>query len=320
MDTALRSLEKIEFSLIHFQLEFQETYRVGPEAALRLRRDLRRAAKFALGAAEFSDSRSRESFQSLFDPPLPDDPVALKRYQRPGPPFAIIPDPDTWINYEAGDLFDLRIAFWGRGIQYLSEFGKVLSGMGSSGFHRGEGIFELNSIVGEDPVGNRLQIWESGEDWETLAPPICDATWWLSRIESLSGGLWMKIVTPARLISRGRPLFKAEFHQLFPFVLRRVTSMIYACYGVEPISEPARLLGAVKRVEEVSNTLAWHDWRILEGKNHKQDLGGLCGELRLRGEALEEISSILYLGSLMNLGKGAAFGAGCYCLQVDCQV
>jgi hypothetical protein len=46
-----------------------------------------------------------------------------------------------------------------------------------------------------------------------------------------------------------------------------------------------------------------------------QDLGGIIGSVRLEGETLQSVFGILRVGSLMNVGKGAAFGAGCFRLR-----
>ena len=62
----------IEYSLVHFHLEFLEPYVLSLETLLRLRRDLHAAGRQVLG----------DRYGSLFDPALPLDPVALRRHQR----------------------------------------------------------------------------------------------------------------------------------------------------------------------------------------------------------------------------------------------
>ena len=44
----------------------------------------------------------------------------------------------------------------------------------------------------------------------------------------------------------------------------------------------------------------------------KRVLGGVIDELVVEGEDLGNFSWLLNLGALMNIGKGAAYGAGCY--------
>jgi hypothetical protein len=72
------------------------------------------------------------------------------------------------------------------------------------------------------------------------------------------------------------------------------------------------LLATADGVHEVQNALRWQDWRTLEGGVAAQELGGIIGSVRLEGENLQSLFGILRVGSLMNVGKGAAFGAGCF--------
>lgn len=309
-----RELQGVDFALIHFQLEFQEAYRVSWEVLLRMRRDLLQAAHLAL-PRNASPADAIDRFSALFDPPLPVDPVALRRHQRPGAPFAILPAPDSAGEYEAGDLLEFRIVFWGSGIQSIGDFARTLRALGRLGLHRGEGQFELAAILAEDAAGNRSRIWREGENLEDLAPPLCNALWWLESDPSGGGALDLEFVTPSRLMSRQKPVFRPSFDKLFPFILRRVTSMMHTHCGVEMTVEPQSLLRIAVRVETQVNRLRWEDWRTLTGEEMAQDLGGIRGLLRLEGDALAEIFWVLRLGSLLNVGKNAAFGAGHYRLR-----
>lgn len=300
-----RKLREVEFVVAHFQLEFQDSYRMTAEVALRLRRDLHQVARHALAIRDFA---------ALFDPPLSSDPVALRRHQRPGPPFVLLPSGGEPGLFEPGDQFDLTVVFWGDGVRRLGDFAMVLKCLGPLGLHRGEGPFELVSIEAEDPAGVRLPVWRGG-DLSRLAPPISDACWWLETCPPAGTSLCLEFFTPARLVSRGKPLFRTSFARLFPFVLRRVTSMLHAHCDVDVVADAAPLLAAAANAVEIENRLAWEDWRVLGGTGRSQDLGGLGGAVCLEGDSLAEISWVLHLGSLMNVGKGAAFGAGRYGLR-----
>lgn len=298
----------IEYSLVHFQLEFQERFSLSLADKLCLRRELWSVGGYILGG------RTSERFRILFDPPLSADPVALRRFQRPGPPFALLPDPVREEGFDVGDRFEITASFWGRGIHALGDFALVLQALGKIGFHRGHGLFELVAIEAEDAAGHRLPIWREGMGFRLLTPPINEVGWWLNRAGE-SAAVMLEFLTPARLLSQGRPLFKADFRQLFPFILRRVTSMLYAHCDREIFDEPSQLLAAAAQLHDEQNALCWRDWRILEGPGQVQDLGGVSGSIRLGGEALQSVLGILRLGSLMNVGKGAAFGAGSFRLQ-----
>lgn len=309
-----RELQGVDFALIHFQLEFQEAYRVSREVLLCMRRDMLQAAHLVL-TRNTPPADAIDRFSALFDPPLPVDPVALRRHQRPGAPFAILPEADCSGEYEAGDLLELKVVFWGGGIQSLADFARTLRALGHLGFHRGEGPFELASIIAEDTAGNRSRVWRDGEALEDLAPPLSNALWWLEADLPDGGFVDIEFVTPARLLSRQKPLFHPSFDKLFPFILRRVTSMMHTHCGIQMTIEPQSLLRTAAQVEKQLNRLRWEDWRTLTGEEKIQDLGGVHGLLRLEGDALAEIFWVLKLGSLMNVGKNAAFGAGHYHLR-----
>jgi hypothetical protein len=240
--------------------------------------------------------------------------VALRRFQRPSPPFALLPHPDPERDFDGGDRLEITVSFWGRGVHLVGDFARVLQALGKIGFHRGQGTFELVAIEAEDSSGNRVTIWREQEGFHLLTPPINEVGWWLNR-DGEPAAVMLEFLTPARLLSQGRPLFKLDFRRLFPFILRRVTSMLYAHCGLEVVDDPGRLLAAADRVHEVQNVLYWQDWRTLEGGGMTQDLGGIIGSVRLEGETLQSVFGILRVGSLMNVGKGAAFGAGCFRLR-----
>jgi hypothetical protein len=302
-------LHACEFSRLHFYLEFQESVPAGEDVLLRLRRDLRQAGREVLGHGE--------RFDLLFDPPLSADPVARRHFQRPGPPFVILPPDKIPRQLEPGDILPLSVVFWGKGRQGIADFIRVLQSFGATGLHRREGRFELLSVEGGDAAGNIRPLWQPGEDPVRFSAPVQDARWWLET--SLPAGLPLRLefVTPARLIADGRPLFHASFSRLFPFILRRVTSMLHAHCGLEVVDNPRHLIACAAQVDELENTLVWRDWRVLERDEGKQELGGLVGALLLEGDAVHELMWILGLGSLTNLGKGAAFASGHYHLKSD---
>jgi hypothetical protein len=303
-------LEKVEFTLVEFILEFQDDFEVTEGVLLQLRRELRLAARLYEGG-RMKGPWGDERHALLFDPPLPIDPFALRRYQRPGPPFAILPPPNIPLVCEAGDLIRLSVVFWGKGLQSLGDFAGILGGLGKMGLHQGCGFFDLAAIEANDLSGGRQTVWQPGEDFLRLAPPIHSAHWWLDAAPVVHDSITLEILTPARLISEGKPLFRPTFGSVFPFILRRVTSMNYAFCGVEMTEEPAALVHSARNAVELENTLVWQDWRKIGTAEAHQDLGGIIGSIRL-ASIPDEIRWVLHLGSLLNTGKGAAFCAGHY--------
>ncbi len=298
--SVLSKLQGVDFVRACFRLRFLEPYRLTPESALRLRRNFRQA----LSKDEIA------YFQRLLDPPISSDPLAVRRFQRPSPLFAIAPPQDLPRQLNEGEVVDLEVVFWGEGIHLLGEFALLLQALGRIGWHRSQGRFALAQIEGVDPSGVTATIWRPGQSPFGLAPAVLSVDWWLQDAAPRGDALRLSFVTPARLMAGGRPLFQPTFARLFPFALRRVTSMLHACCAVDLVDDPLPILQAASTAVEEENTLRWSDWRTLEREDAPQDLGGVAGSLTLRSEAMAQFGWVLSLASLMNLGKGASYGAG----------
>ncbi len=294
-------LDQIEFCRLRLRLEMQGPCRLPGETLLRIRRDLHRAGRSVL---------SEGAFSALFDPPLADDPLAQRRFQKPGPSFVLTPAPELPGTFDAGDCLPLNLTLWGDGVRRLNDFLAVVEAVGHFGLWQGEGRFQIGAVAAEDPTGALRSIAASGPG-DHSEIPITSAAWWLAGWPTAD--LWrLEMLSPARLISRGRPLFRPRFPQLFRFVLRRLSSMSFAHCGVEILPDPQELLAAVDRVQVPSNRLSWRDWRFLEAETGPVDLGGVTGDIWIATPWEEELLAVLQLGSLLNLGKGAAFAAGAY--------
>ena len=294
----LKHLDQIEFCRLRLRLDFLGPCRLPEETLPRLRRDLHRAGRSVLDEVAFS---------GLFDPSLAADPVAQRRFQRPGPPFILAPAPELPGTFGAGDGLPLTVTLWGDGVRRLDDFLAVMAAVGQLGLGQGEGRFAIGTVAAEDPAG-ALQSWR-GKDHTGL--PITSAAWWLAR--QPVADLWkLEMLSPARLISKGRPLFRPRFPQLFRFILRRLTSLSFAHCGLEIVTDAGELLAAADGVEVRVNHLAWKDWRSLDAESGPVDLGGVTGDLCFANPWDEDLLAVLQLGSLLNLGKGASFASGAY--------
>jgi hypothetical protein len=303
-------LHQIDYLRAVFHLQFREDFILGPEIPLRLRRDLQRAERYA---AERAGGRSSSS---LLSPPLPDDPVALRRFQKPGPPFTLHPSLDPAGFYRTGACWRLPVLFFGRGVQQLAPFCDLLMTLGELGLHKCAGRFDVVAIEAESASGHPETIWQKGENLENLQVPINTLGYRLE-LSAVSGeAVRLTMQTPARLISASRPLFRPTFLQVLPFILRRVTSVLYAC-GTLELADAEGLLQAAGRVQETRSTLAWRDWRTLDGGEERVDLGGIVGSATLSGDGLPDILWLLNIGALCNMGKGATYGAGHYLLSKE---
>ncbi|BCA80140.1 CRISPR system precrRNA processing endoribonuclease RAMP protein Cas6 [Desulfuromonas sp. AOP6] len=300
-------LERAEFARVIFVLEFQDPCDLRLDQLLRLRRELLQAIS-VLAAVE----GSRERFRPLFSPEVSLDVQGRRRHQKPTPPFVILPEAAHACLYEAGDQLRLPVIFWGKGVAAMADFLPALQMLGRQGISRGEGIFEVVALETADAAGHFKKIWREGQPVEPLCPAISSAAWELDRLGGVPQQLTLQLLTPARLLSHGRPLFRPVFSRVFPFVLRRVTSVLFSHCGVELEVDPRELLTQASLVRESDSSLCWEDWRTLEGQDHAVDLGGVTGSTTLAGDALIHVAWVLRLGALMGIGKSASFGQGHY--------
>ena len=304
-------LNGLEFARIRFVLEFQDLFRFEATSVMRLRRELRQALQLDADVA----SGDHSPLVRLLHPLLSSDPQALRKFQKPSPGFIVVPPAKTR-ECEIGDEASLEVIFWGTGTQFITDLFLALQRVGASGLSHGEGPFEIVGIKSLDGSGSWQEIWQPGDAEEVMTPLLMDLAWWLDMQTFDDMHLELRFMTPARLLHKGKPLFKPSFQRLFPFVLRRVTSMLHTWQGVELKLDPRELTSSAARVEEIDNQLLWQDWRTLNRIHGDQDLGGVTGSIRLSGLELGEIAWILRLGSLLNVGKGAAYGCGHYILGV----
>lgn len=124
----------------------------------------------------------------------------------------------------------------------------------------------------------------------------------------------LTFITPARILLRGKPLFRPGLKQLIPAMVRRVSSLVHAWCGVDLLADPQSLLATLPDAD-LRGTLGWQDWRRLQGDHTFQELGGVVGSVDIQLDWLEVAGPFIRLCQLFNLGKGAAFGAGSFRLH-----
>jgi len=304
-------LKQVEYAQLFFHLEFSGHFDLPPLGLLHLRRELLQALK----TVQLADSASAEQLRELLQPPDPQDPLLKKRFKTPAPGFVLAPDPARQGLLQPQEQVILPVFLLGSAVRKANHFAILLEQLGQLGIYHGTGQFRIAAIEGESAASQRSMIWQQGEPLAELSVPANDLHWWLELQPVSRSKIELEILSPMRLLHQGKPLFQAGFSDFFSFLLRRVTAMLAWHGGIEPVEDPVGLLNLAAQVETVSGRLKWTDWRRLTGDFRHQDLGGLLGKLQLAGPALVEIDWLLQLGSLFQVGKGAAFGAGRYRLR-----
>lgn len=300
-------LNDVDFLRAYFTFEFRETCCLSPAVFLSLRSPLRAAARQIFKRDGFE---GRRRFRKLFEPQISHDPVALKKFQKPSPPFIFQIKPFEDHIVQAGDQTVLEILFFGHSVALLGDFLMCLLQLGRLGLANGNGQFDIVRVdaVGED--GGKQTVWLKLYPTDRIAPPLVTVGSWLEHQPLCDPTTSLVFETPARLMVDGRPLRRPTFARIFPFMLRRVTSMLYAHADCELIDDAGPLLQAAAAVTEYSSRFQWQDWRTLAGNQLIGSIGGFTGNLLLESEPLEEVFWVIAVASLLGLGKGAAYGAG----------
>ncbi len=305
----LNQLAKTDYARIEFHLEFQEPFTLHRDMVLRLRREFVRIARQMKHYGQ-----DPEQFLAMLDPSLSSDPFTRRLYQKPAPPFVIYPLRKNESELDAGDQQILEVIFLGGFTSHVHLFSRLLSVLGEVGFCRGEGHFELVKITSLDQAGN---CSESLEINDQLTLPQVNLGWSVEGILQNSSNIGITFLTPARLLSENKPIFDVNFAGIFPFMLRRVSSMLYAWCGVELLLDAPGLVHSAAEVDVLFSDLCWHDWRTLDSDNDQHSLGGVIGKLVLDRIDSDEILTIIALSSLLNIGKSASYGCGHFKIDIS---
>jgi len=292
-----KRLHQADYTLIRYQLRFEEDFSMPAYALLRLRRELSRVLK-AGGTESLNHT-------DLLRPSLPTDPALLRQVQQPAPGFVLQVDSVRPHKFIGGDQLSLVVCFFAQGMLLIEPFSRLLDALGSVGLCRNVGRFHLESIEDVSGLSGNEQLWKGGPIQVT--PTILDLT---RKFEGLSpSSVTFEFQTPARLLKNSRPLFRPQFVEIFPFILRRVTGMLAVWANLEDIFDVGYLLECATRVDEFDRRFGWQDWRPL---HRNEEAGGLSGSVTLGGKDLVHVWPVLKVGELFGIGKGAAFGAGRY--------
>jgi len=306
MPTIPATLKEIDFCRIFYRLQLQDDVQFDLGLIPNLRSLLRAAAKQVFGPLGADGLRR---YQRLFDPQTSHDPVALKKYQKPSPPFVFRLQPSPRRSLQAGEEIIAEVLFWGNVIPFIDDFHACLQRVGQFGLASGGGKFEITAIFGSGEDG-QLGSLAANKPPQVSTPILISLGNWLDLYLPVSSSLTLEFITPARLMVSGQPLRRPDFQDIFPFALRRVTSMLHAHAEHEPVQDVKEIFQAAGEVVVRSRKFKWRDWKKLSGPGPVGTVGGIVGTLTVQGNGLHEISWILATASLLGIGKGAAYGAG----------
>ena len=304
-------LQRFEFIRPVLILRVLEPFQLPILGVLQLRRELQQAWRVLRDTGHPAAAAAGK----LLRPQQPDDPVLLQHVQQPSPALVLRPASDLQGAITEQQTIALPVLLFGSGLQGLEALLALVEEWGRLGFYNGGGRFVLEQVAVVDACGTLRPYWSAGTPRPEELPEITDAAWWLEQQPWIGGDVCLEISTPMRLLRRGRPLFKASSGDFLPYLLRRVQTMLAIHAGVDLSDEISLLRERCGQVAASSGLLRWQDWRTLNRPAAVQPVGGLLGRLNLPTKEFPDLLWVLHLGRLLNVGKGAAYGAGQYRLH-----
>ena len=308
--TIVEQIASLELVKVRFRLQFLETFHFKPEMILHWRKELVRGARLV-----HDNGVDGAAISDFLDPPPADDPFAQKRFQKPAPPFVVDPRNLFEREYSIGEVLSLEVLFPGDGVCSALIYLKILVALGRTGMYRGAGKFNVSQLSALTHNDGWQSVWHHGAPLTDLSFPHLKAQWLVEEKPFTSKPMALRFVTPARILKNNRPLFVAEFKDIFPFILRRVTSVLYSCCRIEFETDVSSLLADVMTVSSQAVGLKWVDWRHLDANNGVQGIGGLSGAIKINSGLTEDLFTLLCLAEMFHIGKWASYGAGCFALE-----
>jgi len=237
-----------------------------------------------------------------------DDP----RFQRRPHPYALTLLEAGGRRLEEGERMAVELTLVGEAIDALPYLAQAMIQAGRLGMGREHGRFELDGVQQEAGLGS--DQWRQLLDEETgrlllskpqpmeIPPPTAAAV--------------LELQTPLRIKRRGKLLGPREFQasDFLRALWRRMQDIgrFYgdARQGVE-LGLPQTRADFFDGSAELR--LHWKDWKRFSSRQKAaMQMGGVVGQIHLRGEALEEWWPLIWLGQWLHLGKATSMGLGQY--------
>lgn len=294
------------FVQLHFSIE-PLTGKTPPYGLFALRQHFHAAFRRVCGCYHGTSSCPAGSdcpCHDIFDQSLTTDPSALRRYQKPPLPF-VFRIPVLPADLQSGDDQVLTLVIAGGVVRHLNLFVRAVRLLFSpSGFFSGWQVISLEAATVD---GSRIPLpFQSPGDTASL--PLLSFDDQFAQDGVSCRGVTLSFQTPLRLLHKGSPLQDIPFSVLAGALFRRISALAYY-YGQEELPHDFKWLARCSRDIRCRCT-------DLRRVNHGGALQGVEGEISFAGE-LTEFLPFLRLGSLLNLGKGSAYGMGSYLVSLD---
>lgn len=257
--------------------------------------------------------RSRCAFPYVFDTPVPEDAIRMRKYLAAPHPFVFLPPLEEKTLYKPGEALTFGLTLIGKGAEFLPYFIYTFERLGEKrGLGKGRGRFAVESVTWLSPEGEEVQIYNGAEKMlrNTFRPLT------IQDFSSLHFELvTLNFLTPTRLVYAEALTQTPEFHMLIRTLLRRLSNFAYFHCGTELDLDFRGLITAAEQIETVHSDMRWYDWeRYSARQDTRMKLGGFIGNVTYQGD-LQPFLPLLRLGELVHVGKGTSFGLGKYTME-----
>jgi hypothetical protein len=252
-------------------------------------------------------------YPQVFEPLMPEGKIPHTEGLQTAPrPYVIYvpnePQP-RWAEPDQPVTFMLTLV--GKWIEYLPYFIAAFKFVGRLGLGRNRARFYLNKISVIKPDGNAQLAYDGRAEksftgWKpTYFADLSD--------QPTSEPLRIKFQTPVRLKRDGQLIDEITPRLLFLHLLRRLGQLAVLHCGADPLPEQefTGVLAAAKNIEMPAANLHWEEWpRFSSRQQARMKLGGMVGEVSLRGPQLPVLMPLLQLAEVLHVGKATTFGLG----------
>ncbi|NVN98421.1 MAG: CRISPR system precrRNA processing endoribonuclease RAMP protein Cas6 [Geobacteraceae bacterium] len=241
---------------------------------------------------------------AIFGQQLATDPYALRRFQKPPLPFAFRVSVESLKSRNPSEI-ELQLAIVGDGISHLEPLVKAVQRVIEN--PSGQSGWQLSCVEASAADGSKTLLPLSAPLAGFSFLPILTFGELMTANAPSSAKIKLSFHTPLRLLQNGSPLRQPAFSAIAGALFRRISSLAYY-YGREELTHDFKWLAEQSReVGPLSSAVQW----VSRGGT----LHGIEGTLSFKGD-LTEFMPFIELGSRLNLGKGAAYGAGSFTVSI----
>lgn len=242
-------------------------------------------------------------YWEIFSQALSNDPVVLKRHQKPPLPF-VFDIPEVPVPARRGTKLQLNLTIVGSAIYHVNNFVEAVRLVFLSAGRDSLPRAAIIDISMADYSGNQLRYTADTGNSDMIGQMSLLAAADIADNPLISPDMLnIDILTPIQLMHDKRPLRQLSFSSLCRGLFRRISALTATYEGSELAADYRWLAEQSRTVITVVDESYWVEW----GRGR----GGLIGRVEFTG-AIEQFRLFLRLGEYLHVGKGAAYGMGQY--------